>query len=213
MFRGQLLVLAVPCVDPDLDDVDLVRRELLHRLAAFRLGRNPVGHGGAPRFGHRDPAPCTEKPRGTGNRLAAHIEEFVVVRAKTQRGAHAVVGAQSQVPYERVARRAEMDVRVDQHRHHGLAGEIHARGARRHAHVGRLADLGDSCALHDQCRVLDHASVADDQPRAFERGDGLRGRRYRASGKETKGNDCCNCDHIHSVHGSLHHAVCALTIA
>ena len=65
------------------------------------------------------------------------------------------------------------------------------------------ADLGDLRAVHDQCRVLDHASVAHDQPRAFERGDGLRGRRNRASGKETKGNDCRDCDHIHSVHGNL----------
>ncbi len=104
-----------------------------------------------------------------------------------------------------------MDVRVDHHRHHGLAGEIHVRGVRRHAHVGRLADLGDAYALHDQCRVLDHASVTDDQPRAFERGDGLPGRRYRESGKETQGHDYRHCDHIHSVHRSLHHALCART--
>jgi hypothetical protein len=43
-FGSQLLVLAIPCVDPDLDDVDLVRRELLDRLAAFRAGRNPLRH-------------------------------------------------------------------------------------------------------------------------------------------------------------------------
>ena len=102
-------------------------------------------------------------------------------------------------------------MRVDQHRHHSLAGEINARGARRHAHVGRLADLGDAGAIHDQCGVLDHASVADDQPRAFERSDGLGGRRDHASGKDTKGNECRNGNHIHSVHGSLHHEVCALT--
>ena len=104
-----------------------------------------------------------------------------------------------------------MDVSVDDHRHHGLAGEIHARGAGRHANVGGRAGLGDLRAVHDQRRVLDHASVADDQPRAFERCDGLRGRRDRESGKETKGNDCRDCDHIHSVHGNLLHEVCALT--
>ena len=38
LFRCHLLDLALPVVDPDLDDVDLVRRELLHGLAAFRLG-------------------------------------------------------------------------------------------------------------------------------------------------------------------------------
>ena len=160
-----------------------MRRELLHRLAAFRRGRNPVGHGGAPRFGHRDATPGTEKPRGTGNRLATHREYVVVVRAKTQCGAHAVVGAQSQV-HERVARRAEMDVRVDQHRHHGLAGEIHARPQRT-----RTSAVWPTWAMRAPSTTsvaFDHASVADDQPRAFERGDGLRGRRYRASDKETK---------------------------
>ncbi len=29
------------------------------------------------------------------------------------------------------------------------------------------------------------------------------GRRNRASGKETKGNDCRDCDHIKSAHGNL----------
>jgi hypothetical protein len=43
-FGSQLLVLAIPCVDADLDDVELVRRELLDRLAAFRAGRNPLRH-------------------------------------------------------------------------------------------------------------------------------------------------------------------------
>ncbi len=33
-FRGQLLVLAAPVIDPDLDDIDLAVRQLLHRLAA-----------------------------------------------------------------------------------------------------------------------------------------------------------------------------------
>ena len=33
-----LLDLALPVVNPDLDDVDFVRREFLYRLAGFRLG-------------------------------------------------------------------------------------------------------------------------------------------------------------------------------
>ncbi len=98
-----------------------------------------------------------------------------------------------------------MDVSVDDHRHHGLAGEIHAGGAGGHSDLGGCAGLGDLRALHDQCRVLDHASVPYDQPRAFERCDRLRGRRDGESGKETKGNDCRDCDHIHSVHGNLLH--------
>ena len=161
-FRSQLLVLAVPVVDPDLDDVDLVRRGLLHRLAAFRHGGNPVRRGRTPRLGRRDPAPGAEIPRGAGYRLAADIEHVVVVGAHAQRGTHAVVGAHFQVPHDRIARGAEMDVRVDDHRHHGLAREVHAGGTSGHADVRGLARLSDLRAVHHQRRVLDHASVTYD---------------------------------------------------
>jgi hypothetical protein len=50
-FKSQLLVLAIPCVDADLDEVELVRCEVLDRLAAFRAGRNPLRHYCASRFG------------------------------------------------------------------------------------------------------------------------------------------------------------------
>ena len=96
---------------------------------------------------------------------------------------------------ERFARRAEMDVGVDQHRHHGLAGEAHARGAGRHANVGGRAGLHDSRAVHDQCPVFDRASVAHDKPRAFEHGDaGLRVRRGSEPGKDTNGKGCSGSD-------------------
>jgi hypothetical protein len=62
-----------------------------------------------------------------------------------------------------------MDVSVDDHRHHGLAREVHPRRAGGHANVGGRAGLGDLRAIHDQRRVVDHASVAHDQPRAFVR--------------------------------------------
>ena len=65
-FRRQLLVLAVPVVDPDLDDVDLVRRELLHRLAAFRLGRNPIGHVVRPGSGIVIPRPALKNRAAPG---------------------------------------------------------------------------------------------------------------------------------------------------
>ena len=129
-FRRELLVLAVAGVDPDLHDVDLVRRELLHRLAAFLLGVDPVRHRQASRLGHGDAAPGAEEARGAGDGLAADVEQLVVVHAEAERGAHAEIGALPQVAHDRFARRAQMDVGVDQHRHHGLAGEAHARRAR-----------------------------------------------------------------------------------
>jgi hypothetical protein len=98
-----------------------------------------------------------------------------------------------------------MDVSVDDHRHHGLACEAHARGAARNANVRGRACMCDFRAVHNQSRVIDHASVAYDQPRAFKHCDRLRGGRDRASGKETKGNDYRHCDYIRSVHGNLHH--------
>jgi hypothetical protein len=41
-----------------------------------------------------------------------------------------------------------MDMSVDYHRHHGLAGEIHTLGAGRHANIGRPAGLCDFRALY-----------------------------------------------------------------
>ena len=96
-LRRQLLVLAVAIVDPDLDDVDLLRGELLHRLAALGLGRDPVRHVGAARLGHGDAAAGAEEARGAGDRLAAHLEQLVVVAAEAHRGADAEVGALLQV--------------------------------------------------------------------------------------------------------------------
>jgi hypothetical protein len=96
-----------------------------------------------------------------------------------------------------------MGVRVDDHRYHRLACEAHARGAGRHANVGGSANLGDLRAVHNQRCVLDHASVAYDQPRAFVRCDGLRGCRGRKSRKKTKDNDYRDYANIHSTHGNL----------
>ena len=99
-----------------------------------------------------------------------------------------------------------MHVGVDQHRHHGLAGEVHASGARRHAHVGGAAGRDDARAVDDQHRVLDRgAAVAHDEARAFERGDaGLRAGGESEGGKETKSNGCGKSDDVHPAHRSLH---------
>ena len=76
-----------------------------------------------------------------------------------------------------------MRVRVDDRRHHGLAGEVHARRARGHAHVAGAADLREAIPAHDERGVLDRsASVADDDARAFE--DGRAGRRLPESGTD-----------------------------
>ena len=64
-----------------------------------------------------------------------------------------------------------MAVRVDERRHHGLAGEIDAARAGRHAHGAASADLGDAVAFdHEGCVLDRRAAVAGDQARAFEHG-------------------------------------------
>ena len=75
----QLLVLPVAVVDPDLDDVDLLRRELLHRLAGFRRGGDPVRRGRAARLRRGEPAAGREEARRAGNRLARISRHVVVV--------------------------------------------------------------------------------------------------------------------------------------
>ncbi len=97
-----------------------------------------------------------------------------------------------------------MDVRVDDHRHHGLAREAHARGAGGHVNIEAAAPACDDLrAVHDQRRVLDRgAPVAHDEPRAFERRD-LRARRNRQTRKNAENKGCRNSGCIQSAHGSL----------
>jgi hypothetical protein len=74
---------------------------------------------------------------------------------------------------ERIARRAGVHVRVDDRRHHRLAGEADTRGAGRRLDRSRRADLRDAVVLHEEARVLDHLAVADDDAAAFEDGDAI----------------------------------------
>ena len=167
--RRELLELAVAGVDPDLDDVDLLVGEVLNRLAAVRLARDPVRRRDASRLGHGDAASGAEVTRRARNDLAADIEQLVRVETHAQHRADAVIAAHLQVADQPVADRAEMHMRVDDRRHDGLAGEVHARGAGRHGHA--LAGLDDLVAVDDERRVLDDVAVTDNEPHAFERRD------------------------------------------
>src|SRR6185369_13045855 len=116
---------AFALIDPNLDDVRPVRGVLLNRPARFRfavdLQRRTV------RFGAGNAFTGAEKARGAGNKLVAHAEQVEAILAEAQRGADTEIGAPLQVANERVTGRAEMGVRVDDHRHDGFAGEVHAR--------------------------------------------------------------------------------------
>ena len=70
----QLLVLAVAVVDPDLDEVDFPRGQLLHRLPRLGLGGHPVRRFGAPGSGIVIPRPAVRESRRVGNGLVPHLE-------------------------------------------------------------------------------------------------------------------------------------------
>ena len=129
------------------------------------------------------PRPAVKKRAAPGifpSRVSCTDLERHVRRVLPQalRRADAVIRAPLQVVDQHLARLAEMLVRVDDRRHHGLAGEVHARRARGDAHVGGAADLREAIAADDERGVLDRsASVADDDAGAFE--DGHAGRRLR----------------------------------
>src|SRR5215218_4785362 len=141
----------------------------------------------AARFGHRDSAPGAEVTRRAGERLGAHVEQGVWILPEAHRSAHAEIGAAFQVACESFTRWARVDVRVDNCRHHGLAGKAHARGARRYGNISGPPYLHDFRAIYDQRRVLDWAAfIAHDKPRTFERSDALRARRIATPAKNSK---------------------------
>src|SRR5687767_10780778 len=95
-----------------------------------------------------------------------------------------------------------MDMGVENHRHHGLAREVHALGACGHLHVG--TNRLDRRAAHDDGSFLNRrAAVADDDPRPFERGDRrLAGGWNRPSGKHSSDGCYCHREHSRSAHWS-----------
>ena len=87
----------------------------------------------------------------------------------------AVVGAPLQVLRQRLARLAEMRVRVDDRRHHGLAGQVHALRPAGTLTSAALPTCVMRAPLTRKRGVLDRrASVADDEPRTFESRDSSR---------------------------------------
>ena len=178
-IRRELLVFAVAVVNPDLDQVDLLRGELLHGLPSFRLGRNPVGRFRTTGLRHGDPASRRAKPRGAGNRLVPHLERRVIrVLAEAQDRGDAVVRLALQLIHKGLSRLCEVRVCVDDRRHDRFARQVHASRARGRLHLTRSADLGEPRAIDDEDGIFDgRVAIADNEPRSFEHRDGCQGRR------------------------------------
>src|SRR5215203_288724 len=80
-----------------------------------------------------------------------------------------------------------MHVRVEDHRHHGLASEAHACSTGGYGNISGPPYLHDFRAVYDQGRVLDWAAfIAHDKSRAFESSDALRARRIATPAKNSK---------------------------
>ena len=89
-----------------------------------------------------------------------------------------------------------MDMRVDDRRHDGLAIEAHTRGPVGHSDSG--ARPHDPGAVDHERRILDNASITDDEAATFERGD-LSVHRTGKSGKKSKsgrGSGCIHWTHL-----------------
>ena len=206
-LRRQLGHRVVAVIDPDLDDVRPPLCVLLHRLARFGDGADPVGALLAPLLYAGDTTAGCQEPGSSG-----HVPGFIPdlehdvgrVRAHTHPGANTPIGAASQVTNHLFARRRRVDMSVENHRHDGLASEVHPLGPRGHLHLG--TNSLDRRAVDDDGSVLDRrAAVADDDPRPFERGDRRLGSGWnRQSGKHS-GNACyCYSEYSRSAHRSLH---------
>ena len=97
-----------------------------------------------------------------------------------------------------------MVVRVDDPRHHRLAGQVHARRTSGDANVTRAANGGEPVAGDDKGGVLDRCtSVADDDARALEDGHVvLRQRSERERGDRRQD------EKFRSVHWALQRGNC-----
>ncbi len=197
----ELLLAAVAAVDPDLDEIGLVGCEVLHGLARLRNARDRVRHvvsgrigGTGPRIGEAE----TDGANKCGVRDdfgAQFVRQLSHVGAGADGRRDAVVGVALQVIDVVLAGKVRLRqlsrdsveepgvaVRIDDRRHHGLAGQIDARRARRHRHLASLADRRDAAVLNDESNVFDRrAAVTDDQPRPFEHRRAGRTRRLAGS--------------------------------
>ena len=81
-----------------------------------------------------------------------------------------------------------MGVSIDNRRHDGLAGQVHASRARGHLHLTGFADLAETAVVDDECGVLDGRTViARNEPRPLEHRHACRGRRLLGSRRRTGG--------------------------
>ena len=182
--RGlELLDRTAAVVDPDLDECNALRGELLHVAPPVLLARHPVGRRPqrrrpGPGVRPRQPAPGREEagaaertrllvlpdvaPRVAGVRTQRDDYAHPVVRVAVQvvddvlAGiVRGVVGQPPDVSVQVHQRRHDVSVQVHQRRHDGLAAQVDDGCSGRHLDLGLRSDRGDGAVVDDQARRLD----------------------------------------------------------
>ena len=198
---------AATIIDPYFDEIRFADGEFAHVFAGVLSAPYRIGHVVARTIGGTgarisEPEADGENACRVGNSFPAQPEcEIAHVGAGREHGDDTVIGIALQVidvigaceiRFRHGAgdgiEEAWMAVRIDDARHHSLAGEVDARGAGRHRHLAAAADLRDPRTLDDEDGIFDwRAAVAGDEPRAFIGRDGLglalsRNRRHQDEG-------------------------------
>ena len=194
-IRREFLYRAAAVVDPDLDHVGLLARELLHVGARFGFCRDSIGgiaHGPAGTgVGHAEAASRRQISRARPALIAHPIRKVAPRGSGFHHRHHAVIGEAvenvGQV-FPRVIVGAEiepapvahMNMGIDKGWHYRFAGKVYARGAGGKGNRTFSSDLSDSSVLHDEGGNVDYAAVAGNQSRTFVKRDALTPRRGHA---------------------------------
>jgi hypothetical protein len=178
-------------VYPDLQDVDFLCRDLLHRFPRFHDSGYPVGCFRASRFRHGDPTTGSPEPRCARYDFVPYLEGHIRgVLAEARDDRDAVISLSLQLIDERCPFVGHVVMGVDDRRHDGFAAQIHApRSGWRGASLSGGANLSETSAIHDEGRIFDwRTAIAGNQSRSFENGDRpastLRRRRFRQVGDQ-----------------------------
>ena len=181
---AQLRHRAVAVVDPDLDEVDVLRRQFPDVLSGLALAGDAIRRIAHRRvrtgIGRSEAAPCRPNDRAWMRIVAQPKREVAAIGARAADGRNAEVGETIQLVDDRVAgevlgteRRTasvtKMRVDVHERRHHGLAAQVHPPKAGRRLQLSLPAHAHERIALHDERRSFDGGTaVTGDQTRAVE---------------------------------------------
>ncbi len=173
-------------IDPGLDHRDLAGREFTHGLARILLGLHQIGGVahvvGLDLVDRRQSAACRQKSRGrrvfAGRDLVAQlVGQFTEIGTHREARGDAEIGKLVHMVENvfarvilrtagEVAHVADVGMRIDQGRDHGLAGEVDTPRACRNIDFATPADRGEPVTLDHEGGIFDRrAAVSRDETR------------------------------------------------